>query len=154
VRKILCHDRDSLRSNLQASHVYQGLLSPSAEEQQTPQLSPSEIDSSVKSAPQLTEADNHDCPLRNDGNLVRSHDTSLAPNTSFVGDTILVHLDRHLLRGLVAIGRGGIALVALQGDCIPTLYGIFQGETGMIALLLSEARAALNSWHDLSDVQR
>jgi hypothetical protein len=94
-----------------------------------------------------------------------------------------VHLDRHLGYGLIAIGRGGIALenipvvmkeaeaeeidVLVQeagwysvmepilGDSIPLLFGMFQSEeTGTIALLLSDAGATLKSWCDLSAAQR
>jgi len=98
-------------------------------------------------------------------------------------DVFPVYLDRHLGRGLIAIGRGGIALENIPvvmkeveteeadalvqeagwysvvepilGDSIPLLFGTFQDEeTGATALLLSDAGATLKSWCDLSATQR
>ena len=45
-------------------------------------------------------------------------------------------------------------LAPLLSNNISLLFGVFRSEPGMTASLLSDAGPELNSWHDLSEVQR
>jgi hypothetical protein len=128
----------------------------------------------------------------NDGDPFQTNRSLAMPDTHCVSSTVNsvsrmnvfpVHLDRHLGHGLIAIGRGGVALENIPvvmkeveteeadalvqeagwysimepilGDSIPLLFGIFQSqETETTALLLSDAGITLKSWCDLSAAQR
>jgi len=128
----------------------------------------------------------------NDGNPFQTNCSLAMPDTHCVSSTVNstspmnvfpVHLDCHLGHGLIAVGRGGVALENIPvvmkevktkkanalvqeagwysimepilGDSIPLLFGIFQSqEMEMTALLLSDAGVTLKSWCNLSAAQR
>ena len=128
----------------------------------------------------------------NDGDPFQTNPSLAMPDTRCVSSTansaspmivLPVYLDRHLGHGLMAVGRGGVALENIPvvmkevetedadalvqeagwysimepilGDSIPLLFGIFQNqETETTALLLSDAGVTLKSWCDLSAAQK
>jgi hypothetical protein len=132
----------------------------------------------------LIDTNNDDDPFQTNCLAIRdTHDVISTTNSTSWMDVLSVHLDRHLGYGLIAIGRGGIALENIPvvmkeveaeeaeelvqeagwysvmgpilSDSIPLLFGIFQNEEmGTTALLLSDAGATLESWCDLSAAQR